>query len=391
MIIVYLTFHNTMSINYQEKSIEAHRRARGKIEVVGKLPVTNREELSIAYTPGVAGPSLEIARDPLLARELTATKSMVAVISDGSAVLGLGNIGPLGALPVMEGKCVLFKTFANLDAFPIVLGTQATEEIIAAIKAIAPTFGGINLEDIAAPRCFEIEAQLKKELDIPVMHDDQHGTAIVVLAGLINALKVRGKKKENVKIVVNGAGAAGIAITKLLSQYGFTHILMCDSKGIIDATRDDLTHEKKELLKITNLEHKQGNLKEALVGADIFLGVSKGHLIDKRDVERMSEGAIIFAMANPVPEIEPDEAIAGGASIYASGRSDLPNQINNSLAFPGIFRGAIDNRVKGITDTMKIAAAEALASVIIEPTEEKIIPGPFDEGVLEAVSGAIHD
>lgn len=376
--------------SYQEKSIAKHREARGKISIVSKMPVTNREELSIVYTPGVAGPCLEIARDHKLARELTATKSMVAVISDGSAVLGLGNIGPEAALPVMEGKCVLFKTFANLDAFPIVLATQDTEEIIAAVKAIAPTFGGINLEDISAPRCFEIEERLKKELAIPVMHDDQHGTAVVVLAGLINALTVSGKKKEQVRVVLSGAGAAGTATAKLLSLYGFTHIVMCDSNGVISKNRTDLTLEKVKILTFTNKENLSGTLRDALVGADIFLGVSKGNLLDRHAVKRMNNGAIIFAMANPTPEITREEALAGGASIYASGRSDIPNQINNSLAFPGIFRGVIDAGVKMITDEMKIRAALALAGVVKHPTRDMIIPDPFDPGILEAVSGAMR-
>lgn len=376
--------------SYQEQSIAKHREHQGKIAVVGKMPVTNREELSIVYTPGVAGPCLEIARDPKLTRELTATKSMIAVISDGSAVLGLGNIGPEAALPVMEGKCVLFKTFADLDAFPIVLATQDTEEIIAAIKAIAPTFGGINLEDISAPRCFEIEERLKNELDIPVMHDDQHGTAIVVLAGLINALNVVGKKKESVRVVVSGAGAAGMATAKLLSMYGFLHILLCDSTGIISNNRTDLTPEKKKLLEFTNKDHVHGTLRDALLHADIFLGVSKGNLLNREDIARMNKNAIIFAMANPTPEISREEAMAGGAVIYASGRSDLPNQVNNSLAFPGIFRGAIDAGLKKITDEMKLRAAEALAAVVKHPTRDKIIPDPFDVGILEAVSGAMR-
>lgn len=373
--------------DYAKLSIDAHRKNRGKLEIVGKLPIENKNDLSIAYTPGVAAPSLEIAKDINQAYELTSMKSTVAVVSDGSAVLGLGNIGALAALPVMEGKCALFKRFAGLDAMPIVLGTQDTEEIISAVKAIAPTFGGINLEDISAPRCFEIEDRLKKELDIPVMHDDQHGTAIVVLAGLINALKVRGKAKEDVSVIVNGAGAAGIATIKLISLYGFPKIIACDSKGIIHKNRDDLTKEKIEILKITNQENKEGTLKEALVGADIFLGVSKANALNKDDVMRMNEGAIIFAMANPIPEISAEDATSGGASVYASGRSDLPNQINNSLVFPGIFRGAIDARVSKITDDMKIRAAEALASVVKNPTFEKIIPGPFDDGVCKAVSG----
>jgi len=364
--------------------------SRGKVEIVSKMPVTNRQELSLAYTPGVAGPCLEISKNPNQAYELTSMKSTVAIVSDGSAVLGLGNIGPLAALPVMEGKAILFKRFAGLDAIPIVLGTQNVEEIIAAVKAIAPTFGGINLEDISAPRCFEIEERLKKELDIPVMHDDQHGTAIVVLAGLINALRVRGKNKEEVIIVVNGAGAAGIAITKLLSLYGFKNIILCDSKGAVHKGRTDLTPEKIKILEITNGDNETGSLSEVIVGTDIFIGVSKSNVLNKDDIKRMNEGPIIFAMANPNPEIMPEEAISGGASIIATGRSDFPNQVNNSLAFPGIFKGAIERRVKQITDEMKIRAAIALASVVENPTAEKIIPDPFDKGVVEAVSAAIH-
>ncbi len=377
--------------DYAKLSIEEHRKNKGKLEIISKFPLNNRDELSIAYTPGVAAPCLLIVKDVREALNLTSMKSTVAVITDGSSVLGLGNIGPVAALPVMEGKCALFKRFANLDAVPIVLGTQDTEEIISAIKAIAPTFGGINLEDISAPRCFEIEERLKKELEIPVMHDDQHGTAIVVLAGLINALKVTGKKKENVKVVVNGAGAAGIAITKLVHLYGFIDIIMCDSKGIIHKDRDDLTKEKIEILKITNSDNKNGNLSEAVVGADIFIGVSKGNVINSDDVKRMREGAIIFAMANPTPEITPEEAQSGGASIFATGRSDLPNQVNNSLVFPGIFRGAIDARVSKITDQMKLASAEALSNLVKNPNPEKIIPGPFDEGVMESVAKAVMD
>lgn len=376
-------------MDYQTASIALHRKTRGKLSIESKVPLNDRDDLSLAYTPGVAGPCLAIAEDRLLARELTATKFMIAVISDGSAVLGLGDIGPEAALPVMEGKCVLFKRFGGLDAFPIVLGTQNVEEIIAAVKAIAPTFGGINLEDISAPRCFEIEERLKAELDIPVMHDDQHGTAVVVLAGLINALKVADKKKEDVRVVVNGAGAAGIAITKLLARYGFLHLVMCDSTGVIHRGRTDLNTEKIKILEITNQENKTGTLKEVLVGADIFLGISKGNLLTSADVRTMNTGAIVFAMANPTPEISLEEARAGGALIVATGRSDAPNQVNNSLAFPGIFRGAIDARVRAITDDMKLSAAVALAATVSVPTAEKIIPGPFDPGILEAVSGAI--
>lgn len=378
-----------MKKDYQKLSIEAHRRARGKIAVIGKLPVSNREELAIAYTPGVAGPALEIAKNKKLAYDLTSTKNGVAIVSDGSAVLGLGNIGPEAALPIMEGKAVLFKRFANIDAFPIVLSTQNVDEIVAAVKAIAPTFGGINLEDISAPRCFEIEKRLKKELAIPVMHDDQHGTAIVVLAGLVNALKVAGKKKGLVRVVINGAGAAGTAIAKLLYLYGVRHIVVCDSQGIISKKRHGLTSAKKEILKITNRNNLSGLLPEALKGADVFIGVSKGNLLRVSDIATMAKKAIIFAMANPVPEIMPSEARRGGAAVVASGRSDFPNQINNVLAFPGIFKGAIESRTTQITDNMKIAAALALARVVKKPTAERIIPDPFDKKVVLAVSNAI--
>ncbi|OHA89774.1 MAG: malate dehydrogenase [Candidatus Zambryskibacteria bacterium RIFCSPHIGHO2_02_FULL_43_14] len=378
-----------MEKNYQKLSIEAHRKARGKIAVISKFPVRNREDLAIAYTPGVAGPALEIAKNKKLAYDLTSTKNGVAIVSDGSAVLGLGNIGPEAALPIMEGKAVLFKRFANIDAFPIVLSTQNTDEIVATVKAIAPTFGGINLEDISAPRCFEIETRLKKNLPIPVMHDDQHGTAIVVLAGLINALKVVRKKKELVRVVINGAGAAGTAIAKLLYLYGVRHIVVCDSQGIVSKKRHDLTSVKKEILKITNGNNLSGSLFEALKDADVFIGVSKGNLLKVSDVGTMAKRAIIFAMANPVPEIMPSEAKRGGAAVVASGRSDFPNQINNVLAFPGIFKGAIESRITQITDNMKIAAALALASVVKKPTAKRIIPDPFDKKVVLAVSSAV--
>ena len=388
-----------MKKDYQKLSIKAHRKARGKIAVVSKMSINNREGLAIAYTPGVAGPALAIAKNKRLAYDLTATKNGVAIVSDGSAVLGLGNIGPEAALPIMEGKAVLFKRFANIDAFPIVLATQDTEEIIAAVKAIAPTFGGINLEDISAPRCFEIEARLKKELSIPVMHDDQHGTAVVVLAGLVNALKVVGKKsplrrsaveaEREVKIVISGAGAAGVGTTMLLHKYGFQNILVCDSQGIISKKRKDLTGTKKALLKITNKENISGTLRDALKGADIFIGVSKGNLLNASDIATMAPQAIIFAMANPTPEIMPDEAKRGGAAVVASGRSDFPNQINNVLAFPGIFKGAIESRTTQITDAMKIAAALALAKVVKKPTRDRIIPDPFDKKVVLAISNTI--
>src|SRR3989344_1091627 len=379
-----------MEKNYQKLSIEAHRKARGKIAVISKFPVRNREDLAIAYTPGGAGPALEIAKNKKLAYDLTSTKNGVPIVSDGSAVLGLGDIGPEAALPIMEGKAVLFKRFANIDGFPIVLSTQNTDEIVAAVKAIAPTFGGINLEDISAPRCFEIEARLKKELSIPVMHDDQHGTAIVVLAGLINALKVVRKHKKLVRVVINGAGAAGIAIAKLIHHYGVRNIIICDSRGIVGSKRGHLTSIKKEILKITNKKNISGSLSDALKGADVFIGVSKGNLVQISDVRNMAKGAIIFAMANPIPEIMPSDAKRGGATIVASGRSDFPNQINNVLVYPGIFKGAIESRTSKITDQIKVAAAEALAAVVKKPTAEKIIPDIFDKRVVVAVSMAVR-
>ncbi len=376
-------------MDYQEKSIEAHRRARGKISVEGKLPVGNREELSIAYTPGVAGPSLAIAKDKKVAYELTATKNGVAIISDGSAVLGLGDIGPEAALPVMEGKAVLFKRFAGIDGFPIVLSVRTPDEIVAAVKAIAPTFGGINLEDISAPRCFEIEKRLIEELDIPVMHDDQHGTAIVVLAGIINALKVVGKTKENARVIISGSGAAGIATGKLLAIFGIGDVIFCDSTGSIHKNRQDLSPTKQELLTFSNKQSREGALLEVLRGTDIFIGVSKGNLLKKEHVATMAKDAIVFALANPTPEIMPEEARAGGAKVVATGRSDFSNQINNVLAYPGIFKGAIEKQVRRITDEMKIAAAEALANFVKNPTPEKIIPDPFEEGIAEAVAEAV--
>ncbi len=377
-------------MDYREKSIEEHKKTKGKLSVDSKMPLNNKEELSIAYTPGVAGPSMEIARDKSLAYDLTSTKNGVAIVSDGTAVLGLGDIGPEAALPVMEGKAVLFKRFAGIDGFPIVLNTKDPEEIIAAVKAIAPTFGGINLEDISAPRCFEIEESLKAELDIPVMHDDQHGTAVVVLAGLINALKLA-RKDKSVKVVLSGAGAAGVGIVKILLNYGINNIIVCDSKGAIHNGRTDLNDEKKKLLAITNPDSETGPLKEVIKGKDVFIGVSAPGLLTADDVSAMNEKAIIFALSNPVPEIMPDEAKTGGAFIVASGRSDFPNQVNNVLAFPGIFKGAIRSRVKKITDEMEVRAAEALANLVKDPTPEKIIPSPFEDGIAEAVATAIDN
>lgn len=378
-----------MKKDYQKLSLQAHRKNRGQIDVIGKIPVLDRDGLSIAYTPGVAGPSIAISKDKRLAKLLTSAKNGVAVISDGSAVLGLGNIGPEAALPVMEGKVALFKRFAGLNAFPIVLSTQDPDEIVATVKAIAPTFGGINLEDISAPRCFEIEERLKKELPIPVMHDDQHGTAIVVLAGIINSLKVVRKNMRSVSVVVNGAGAAGIAITKLLSLYGFKKIVLCDSYGIIHKKRKDLNKAKINILKITNKKNIIGTLSDALKGADIFVGVSKAGLLKASDISLMAPKAIIFALANPIPEIMPSEAKKGGAMVIASGRSDYPNQVNNVLVYPGIFKGAIESGASQITDKMKIAAAIALAHVVKKPNADMVIPSPFNRQVVRAVSESV--
>lgn len=377
-----------MKKDYRKLSLKLHAAKKGKLEIKSRFPLDNKDDLSIAYTPGVAAPSLAIVENKALAYKFTSSKNSVAVISDGSAVLGLGNIGAEAALPVMEGKAVLFKRFAGLDSFPIVLGTQDTEEIISAIKSIAPTFGAINLEDISAPRCFEIEERLKRELDIPVMHDDQHGTAVVVLAGIINALKVTHKNKK-VRIVINGAGAAGTAITKLLHLYGFRNLFICDRQGVISKNRKDLNAHKTALSKITNAKGIECSAKDALKGADIFIGVSQAGLTTAEDISTMNAGPIIFSLANPVPEIMPEEAKKGGALIYASGRSDLPNQVNNVLVYPGIFKGVLEVGAKKITDKMKIAAAEALANVIKKPSIDRIIPDPFDKNVVKAVAGAV--
>ncbi len=373
-----------------EEALSLHAKKRGKIEIVSKLSVKNKKDLSLAYTPGVGAVSMAIARDKKKRDLYTIRKNTVAVISDGSAVLGLGNIGPDAAMPVMEGKAVLFKNLANIDAFPIVLASQDPEEIIATVKNLAPTFGGINLEDIAAPQCFAVEKALQKMLNIPVMHDDQHGTAMVVLAGLHNALKVTKKHIAKVNIVISGAGAAGQAIAHLLSLAGAKHILIADSQGIISPQRKDLSPSKKELLTYTNQTGFQGTLKEALVGADVFIGVSQPGVIDRSDIAKMSTKAIVFALANPTPEITPDEAKAGGAYVVATGRSDYPNQINNALGFPGIFRGALDNNVTAITDAMLVKAAKNLASVVAKPTREKIVPGVFDKAVVPKVAKAIR-
>ncbi|MBP5763297.1 MAG: NADP-dependent malic enzyme [Lachnospiraceae bacterium] len=378
-----------MGVN--EEALKAHEEWNGKLSTEAKSKVDSREELAIAYTPGVAEPCKEIAKDKDLAYKYTWKANTIAVVSDGSAVLGLGNIGPEAAMPVMEGKAVLFKEFGGVNAVPICLDTQDTEEIIKAVKYIAPGFGGINLEDISAPRCFEIEERLKAELNIPVFHDDQHGTAIVVLAASINALKVTGKKKEDCKIVVNGAGAAGVAISKLLLKYGFGSVTLCDSRGIVSADRTDLNDTKKEMLKITNPENRSGKLADAVVGTDIFVGVSAPGVLTADMIKTMNADPIIFAMANPVPEIMPDEAKAAGARIVGTGRSDFPNQINNVVAFPGIFRGALEARAPQITEEMKLAAAEAIAAAVPADKlcEDNIMPEAFDPHVRDAVSEAV--
>lgn len=372
-----------------KRALILHKKLGGKIRMVPAVPVRNRADLSLVYTPGVAAVSSFVAKNPATAREYTIKGRMVAVISDGSAVLGLGNIGALGALPVMEGKAALFKTFAGVDAVPIVLDTQNTDEIVDTIIRIAPAFGGINLEDFAAPNCFDIERRVKEALDIPVMHDDQHGTAIVVLAGLINGLKVVGKKMHNTKIVISGAGAAGTATAKLLHLAGAGDVTVLDSKGIIGPWRTDLSIHKKELATFTS-HTVAGGLTEALTGADVLIGVSGPNLATATDIQYMNTKAIVFALANPTPEIMPEEAYKGGALIVATGRSDYPNQINNSLAFPGIFRGALDHKVHKITDDMKLKAAKAIAGLVPHPTAKKIVPDMFDKKVAPAVAKVIR-
>lgn len=378
-------------MDLKEKSIQMHREWNGKLETVSKSPVQTREDLAIAYTPGVAEPCRLIAKDKSLAYTYTIKSNTVAVVSDGSAVLGLGNIGPYAAMPVMEGKCVLFKEFGGINAVPICLDTQDTEEIIQAVKNIAPGFGGINLEDICAPRCFEIESRLKQMLDIPVFHDDQHGTAIVVLAGIINSLRLTGKKKEQCRAVVNGAGSAGIAITKLLLSYGLEHITMCDRHGIIGEDYPDLNWMQQEMVQLTNLEHASGTLADALKGADIFVGVSAPGIVTQEMAASMNQDAILFAMANPVPEIMPDAAKAAGVRIIGTGRSDFPNQVNNVAAFPGIFKGALEGRARQITEEMKLAAAEAIAGLVSDEQlcDEFIMPEAFDPRIAQVVSEAV--
>ena len=375
----------------QEKALELHEKLQGKLETVSKTPVRTREDLALVYTPGVAEPCKVIAKDPAAAYTYTMKANTVAVVSDGSAVLGLGNIGPKAAMPVMEGKAVLFKEFGGVNAVPICLDTQDTEEIIKAVTWLAPAFGGINLEDISAPRCFEIEERLKETLDIPVFHDDQHGTAIVVLAGIINALKVVGKKKEDCRVVVNGAGSAGVAITRLLLTYGFSNIIMCDKSGILCDGAEGLNWMQEKMVKRTNLAHETGSLADALKGADIFVGVSAPGIVTEEMVASMHSDAILFAMANPVPEIMPDLAKKAGARVVGTGRSDFPNQVNNVVAFPGIFRGALEGHAKQITDKMKLAAANAIAALVSDEdlNEDNIMPEAFDPRVADVVADAV--
>ena len=376
-----------------EKALELHKEWKGKISTEAKCEVKTREDLALAYTPGVAEPCKVIHEDPKEAYTYTLKQNTIAVVSDGSAVLGLGNIGPEAAMPVMEGKAVLFKEFGGVNAFPICLKTQDVDEIVETVQRLEPTFGGINLEDISAPRCFEIERRLKETMNIPVFHDDHHGTAIIVLAGVINSLKLTGKKKEDCRIVVNGSGAAGIAISKLLLRYGFRHLVICDSKGIISRDRENLNWIKKEMLEVTNLDNQNGTLADALVGADIFIGVSAPNSVTEEMVRSMNKDAILFAMANPVPEIMPDLAKAAGARIVGTGRSDFPNQVNNVLVFPGIFKGALEGKARQITEDMKLAAAEALAGIVSdeELNEEFILPEAFNPKVSEVVSAAVRE
>ncbi len=384
-------------MDYAKESLRLHEEWKGKIEVISRVPVKDKEDLSIAYTPGVAEPCLKIKENVDRSYDLTRRHNICAVITDGSAVLGLGDIGPEAGMPVMEGKCVLFKSFGDVDAFPLCVNTKDVDEFVNTVALISPSFGGINLEDISAPRCFEIERKLKERTDIPIFHDDQHGTAVITLAGLTNALKITGKKKEEVKIVTSGAGAAAIAIVKLLLSAGFKHVVMCDRKGAIYKGREGLNWIKEEMAEVTNLERKQGSLGEMLVGADVFIGVSAPGTVTTEMVKTMNKDAIVFACANPTPEIFPEDAKAGGAAIVATGRSDFPNQINNVLAFPGIFRGTFDVRAKDINEEMKMAAAKALSELISEDEldPDHIIPYAFDPRVgpkvAEAVAKAARD
>ena len=377
----------------KEEALAKHYEWKGKIEVISRTPIKNREQLSLAYTPGVAEPCLEIAKDPMKVYELTRRQNLVAVITDGTAVLGLGDIGPEAAMPVMEGKCALFKEFAGVDAFPICIDSKDPKVIIDTIALISKSFGGINLEDISAPRCFEIEAELKKRCDIPVFHDDQHGTAIVVSAALLNAIKVVGKEMGTLEIVINGAGAAGISIAKMLIQLGFGNVILCDIKGAIYEGADWLNPAQAEMAKVTNKDKKQGTLADVMNGADVFIGVSRPNLVSQDMVRSMNQGAIVFPMANPTPEIMPDEALAAGAAVVGTGRSDFPNQINNVLAFPGIFKGALAVMATDITESMKMAAAKAIASVVKpeQLTAQYILPQAFDPEVVQAVADAVAE
>ena len=376
-------------MNYAKESLKNHQQKGGKLEIKSKFPLRNKTDLSIAYTPGVAQPCLEIAKNPKDAYKYTIKKNSVAVVTNGSAVLGLGNIGAQASLPVMEGKAVLFKHFGDVDAYPICIDSQDKEEIIKTVKLIAPGFGGINLEDIKAPECFEIEERLDKELDIPVFHDDQHGTAIVTLAALINALKVVKKKINEVKILVNGAGAAGIAVTKLLLAYGAKNIILIDSVGTIYPGREGLNPFKKDIAQVTNKNKEKGRIEDVIEGVDVFIGISVANVLKRQWAAEMNKNSIIFAMANPNPEIIPADAKKAGARVIATGRSDYPNQINNVLAFPGVFRGLLDSRAKRVTTEMKIAAAEGLAAFVKKPTANKIIPGPFEKGIADKIAQSI--
>ena len=388
-----ITKEKRMSKTIREESLELHGKWKGKIEVVSTVPVKDKKDLSLAYTPGVAEPCLAIQKDVNLSYEYTRRWNLVAVITDGTAVLGLGDIGPEAGMPVMEGKCVLFKSFADVDAFPLCIRSKNTDDIVNTIKLIAGSFGGINLEDISAPRCFEIEQRLKKECDIPIFHDDQHGTAVVTLAGMINALKIVKKDIGEISVVVNGSGASGVAVTKLLMSIGLKNVILCDRKGAIYQGRDGLNPIKEEMAKVSNLEKKKGALKDVIVGADVFIGLSAPNMVTQDMVKTMADDAIIFAMANPTPEIMPDLAKSAGARVVGTGRSDFPNQVNNVLAFPGIMRGALDVRASDINDEMKIAAAYAIANLICEDelNEDYVIPAPFDLRVGKAVANAVSE
>ncbi len=380
-------------MDYRKESLKLHDEWKGKIEVISAVPVTNKQELSLAYTPGVAEPCLAIRDDVDLSYQLTRRWNLVAVVTDGSAVLGLGDIGPEAGMPVMEGKCVLFKTFGDVDAFPLCIRSKSVDEIVQTVKLLAGNFGGINLEDISAPRCFEIERRLKAECDIPIFHDDQHGTAVVVLAAMLNALKLTKKDISDIEVVVNGSGAAGIAITKLLMAMGMKKVILCDTKGAIYEGRDNLNAEKAEMARISNLHKRKGTLRDVIVGTDVFIGVSAENVVDREMVKSMAKDPIIFAMANPTPEIMPDDAKEVGAAVVGTGRSDFPNQINNVLAFPGIFRGTLDVRASDINDAMKIAAAQAIADLISddELNADYVIPAPFDPRVANSVAKAVAE